>query len=306
MGTVRYTVVNGQVIAENRNGVRKTYVPDPSGSTIALLDDKQKITDTFSYSPFGELKSRTGTTPTPFQYIGTKGYYTDPNNRIYVRARTYQPNYARWMTVDPLWPGESAYGYVRGNPVSFSDPLGRQTQKRAQASWMPSCDELKRCLKRRGSPYGYGSDTCSCVSRHPNDYDMDLALCVFWQETNLGQRNPDGGIGRCTEFCFRELIRLGCSWLKLKFQDYNDFKRRATPCEKARAAFDYLGCAGLIRYGPGSGKPGDYRGTTGTRVRKCADCLQMPSSYFCWIPVPPTDPLFNELQCRSCLSIVHP
>jgi hypothetical protein len=42
MGTVRYTVVNGQVIAENRNGVRKTYVPDPSGSTIALLDDKRE------------------------------------------------------------------------------------------------------------------------------------------------------------------------------------------------------------------------------------------------------------------------
>jgi RHS repeat-associated protein len=124
MGTVRYTVVNGQVIAENRNGVRKTYVPDPSGSTIALLDDKQKITDTFSYSPFGELKSRTGTTPTPFQYIGTRGYYTDPNNRIYVRARTYQPNYARWMTVDPLWPGESAYGYARGNPVRWVDLQG--------------------------------------------------------------------------------------------------------------------------------------------------------------------------------------
>jgi RHS repeat-associated protein len=122
---VRYTVVNGQVIAENRNGVRKTYVPDPSGSTIALLDDKQKITDTFSYSPFGELKSRTGTTPTPFQYIGTKGYYTDPNNRIYVRARTYQPNYARWMTVDPLWPGESAYGYARGNPSTLADPSGQ-------------------------------------------------------------------------------------------------------------------------------------------------------------------------------------
>lgn len=124
MGTVRYTVVNGQVVAENRNGVRKTYVPDPSGSTIALLDDKQKITDTFSYSPFGELKSRTGTTPTPFQYIGTRGYYTNPSNRVYVRARTYQSSYARWMTVDPLWPGESAYGYARNNPVRWGDPSG--------------------------------------------------------------------------------------------------------------------------------------------------------------------------------------
>jgi RHS repeat-associated protein len=82
------------------------------------------MTDTFSYSPFGELKSRTGTTPTPFQYIGTRGYYTDPSSRVYVRARTYQPNYARWMSVDPLWPGESAYGYARGNPVLFIDKSG--------------------------------------------------------------------------------------------------------------------------------------------------------------------------------------
>jgi RHS repeat-associated protein len=146
MGTVRYTVVNGQVIAENRDGVRKTYVPDPSGSTIALLDDKQKITDTFSYSPFGELKSRTGTTPTPFQYIGTKGYYTDPNNRIYVRARTYQPNYARWMTVDPLWPGESAYGYARNNPVNLVDVSGLQTRRRRppQPRPRPNCNGRDR------------------------------------------------------------------------------------------------------------------------------------------------------------------
>jgi RHS repeat-associated protein len=146
MGTVRYTVVNGQVIAENRNGVRKTYVPDPSGSTIALLDDKQKITDAFSYSPFGELKSRTGTTPTPFQYIGTRGYYTDPNNRIYVRARTYQPNYARWMTVDPLWPGESAYGYARGNPVRWGDRSGKGCLSTSHVKIIPvACPSWARC-----------------------------------------------------------------------------------------------------------------------------------------------------------------
>ena len=68
MGTVRYTTVNGEIIAEKRNGVRRLYVPDPLGSTVALLDNTQAQTDTFSYWPYGEEKSRTGTTPTPFRF----------------------------------------------------------------------------------------------------------------------------------------------------------------------------------------------------------------------------------------------
>ena len=38
---VRYTVVNGEVIAEKRSGVRRLYVPDLLGSTVALLDSTQ-------------------------------------------------------------------------------------------------------------------------------------------------------------------------------------------------------------------------------------------------------------------------
>jgi RHS repeat-associated protein len=181
---VRYTVVNGQVIAENRNGVRKTYVPDPSGSTIALLDDKQKITDTFSYSPFGELKSRTGSTPTPFQYIGTRGYYTDPNNRIYVRARTYQPNYARWMSVDPLWPGESAYGYARGNPVRWIDFSGMLPLIHQQSvSEILDCNKFgKECLEYILN-YGGGGKVIDkgpwsgCFKKHKN-WSQQLVDCA--------------------------------------------------------------------------------------------------------------------------------
>lgn len=39
-----YTTVNGEIIAETRGGVRKSYVPDPLGSTIALLDNTQAQT----------------------------------------------------------------------------------------------------------------------------------------------------------------------------------------------------------------------------------------------------------------------
>lgn len=67
MGTVRYTVIDGEVVAEKRNGVRKQYVPDPLGSTAAMLDSTQVQTDTFSYWPYGEVASRTGSTPMTFR-----------------------------------------------------------------------------------------------------------------------------------------------------------------------------------------------------------------------------------------------
>src|SRR5207248_7096429 len=97
MPTVRYTTINGEIIAEKRAGVRKLYVPDPVGSTVALLDSTQSQTDSFQYWPYGEERVRTGTTPTPFRFGGTRGYYRDSASRIYVRARTLATNRARWL-----------------------------------------------------------------------------------------------------------------------------------------------------------------------------------------------------------------
>ena len=127
MGTVRYTVIDGEIIAEKRNGVRKQYVPDPLGSTVAMLDNTQTQTDTFSYWPYGEVASRTGTTPTPFQYVGTKGYYTDSTSRTYVRARTLNTTKGRWQTQDPIgfYGGDwNLYTYSAVNPVSLLDYSG--------------------------------------------------------------------------------------------------------------------------------------------------------------------------------------
>src|SRR5215469_1954152 len=98
----RYTVVEGEVIAEKRNGVRKLYVPDPLGSTVALLDNTQTQTDTFTYWPYGEATHVTGSTPTPFQFVGTVGYRTDSSSKTYVRARTLDTQKGRWLTKDPI------------------------------------------------------------------------------------------------------------------------------------------------------------------------------------------------------------
>jgi RHS repeat-associated protein len=129
MATVRYTVVDGEVIAEKRNGVRSLYVPDPLGSTVALLDNTQAQTDTFTYWPYGEENVRTGTTPTPFRFVGTKGYYRDSASKTYVRARHLDTQKSRWLTQDPIGHNtvdSNLYRYVFNRPMVLTDRIGMQ------------------------------------------------------------------------------------------------------------------------------------------------------------------------------------
>jgi RHS repeat-associated protein len=122
---VSYLTVRGQILSETRNGVESDYIPDPLGSTAALIGASQTITDTFSWWPFGEQRSHTGSSVTPFGYGGTLGYYTDlVSGRLYVRANTLRPEITRWQSVDPFWPSVSAYAYVNGDPVGYLDPMG--------------------------------------------------------------------------------------------------------------------------------------------------------------------------------------
>jgi len=119
--------VDGEVIAEKRSGVRHQLVPDPLGSTIALLDNTQTQTDTFTYWPYGEEQSRTGTTATPLRFVGTLGYYRDSSTRTYVRARYLNTQQGRWTTQDPIgFDGGDAnlYGYIGGRPTVSVDPSG--------------------------------------------------------------------------------------------------------------------------------------------------------------------------------------
>lgn len=125
MPTVRYTTVNGRVIAEKRGGVRKLYRPDHLGSTIALYDNTQAKTDTWVYWPYGAVRTRTGSTPTPFQFVGVLGYFRDSSDRTYVRARIFRQILGIWQTRDPLWPDQRAYLYGRSGPSTHVDPSGR-------------------------------------------------------------------------------------------------------------------------------------------------------------------------------------
>ncbi|MBL1150056.1 MAG: hypothetical protein HND42_07595 [Armatimonadetes bacterium] len=184
---VVYTVFDGEIVGENRNGSLTDYVPDPLGSTVALLDTSQTQTDTFNYWPYGEVQSRTGSTATPFQFVGTIGYHTDTATRTYVRARVLANNLATWQTADPAFVWLNPYRYSLNSPVSRRDPTGLI----AEAGVLPLPEEVKGygegmdCIQV--DYIRYGSSAARCW-RCDNFSRIDLWDCLFPQVRFLRSR----------------------------------------------------------------------------------------------------------------------
>lgn len=117
----------GNVISQHRGGQSSFFHCDALGSTLAVTDGSQNVTDTFAYAAYGEVTERTGTTEVPCQYIGQKGYSTDElTEQQNIRRRTYESTRARWLSPDPAGVLEelSDYFYVKGNPLLRVDPSG--------------------------------------------------------------------------------------------------------------------------------------------------------------------------------------
>lgn len=126
MATTNYLTARHMTVHENRGGAERDYLVDRLGSTVALLDNAQSQTDTFSYWPYGETRSRSGSTATPFMYVGAYGYFTDASGLAYVRARHLSTGIGAWISRDPIWPRAKAYSYALGAPSRLIDPLGLQ------------------------------------------------------------------------------------------------------------------------------------------------------------------------------------
>jgi RHS repeat-associated protein len=122
--SVTYATVHGRLVEENRGGLVTEYVPDTLGNVIMTTDESGTVTSTTTYWPFGEVRSQTGSNPSPWGFCGVWGYLTDAVSRMYVRARYYRADASRWLTVDPVWPIEQTYQYVDGTPTTITDRTG--------------------------------------------------------------------------------------------------------------------------------------------------------------------------------------
>ncbi len=122
--SVLYTNFGGMLVHEDRGGVERSYVHDEMGNTSFLVD-ATSVTDTYTYTPYGQV-THAGSNVTPFTFIGALGYFATGWSMLtsYVRARWYSNVSGAWGSVDPLWPMEPAYGYVRGNPAMRVDSDG--------------------------------------------------------------------------------------------------------------------------------------------------------------------------------------
>lgn len=86
MPTVRYTSVDGQILAERREDTRKSLVADASGSISAVLANGGTPSDSISYWPLGEQLLRIGSTPITLRFLGSESNYQDTLVRVYREA----------------------------------------------------------------------------------------------------------------------------------------------------------------------------------------------------------------------------
>ena len=82
---------------------------------------------TYTYLPFGEVQSTTGSANNPFQYNGRFGVLTQSTGLDFMRARFYLPAIGRFLNADPsgLSGGLNLYTFAFNNPLLFQDPSGR-------------------------------------------------------------------------------------------------------------------------------------------------------------------------------------
>lgn len=106
------------------------YLSDPFGNIVALTDAQGAVTDTYRYDPFGKVIGETGTSDNPFKFVGAFGVMEEPAGLSFMRARYYDPEQGRFVSVDPV-EGRLVdpvtfhrYTYGANNTFKWMDPDG--------------------------------------------------------------------------------------------------------------------------------------------------------------------------------------
>lgn len=122
----------GVVAQVEANGTVHYFHPDGQGSTLALSDTNSVATDQFFYSPYGEVMARTGSTDTPYQWVGGHGVRLASAELYFMKARYYHSDLRRFTSADPLGVQEllsrsgmgNLYQYGNNSPLVYVDPDG--------------------------------------------------------------------------------------------------------------------------------------------------------------------------------------
>jgi RHS repeat-associated protein len=96
---------------------------DQQGSTRLLTGSTGAKEGAYAYKPYGNTEEHTGTATTPLGYNAQ--YTSGDTGLIYLRARTYDPTTAQFLTIDPaLETTGEPYAYTKNNPLNETDLTG--------------------------------------------------------------------------------------------------------------------------------------------------------------------------------------
>jgi len=122
---VAYSNFCGLLVHENRGGTKSAFVADTLGSTTVVLDNTGTEIYGAQYWPYGETRSESGSNPSPWSFVGLRGYFADViSDIIYVRKRYLKVMTSQWLTTDSLWPDVAGYTCCESSPLDHFDPSG--------------------------------------------------------------------------------------------------------------------------------------------------------------------------------------
>jgi RHS repeat-associated protein len=117
------------------------YLHDALGSVVGLTDSSGAKVKSYSYDPFGNITSKTGTGPD--QPFGFADGYQAAGGLLHFGQRYYDPRLGRWTQPDILENPSSLteanhYLYGGDDPVNMTDPSGELFNPAASGTLMPN------------------------------------------------------------------------------------------------------------------------------------------------------------------------
>jgi RHS repeat-associated protein len=162
-GTNSYIYGPGGVPVEQvSSGGSVSYLHhDQQGSTRLVTSSSGAKEATFTYDAYGNTTGTTGTAKTPLGYDGQ--YTSSDTGLIYLRARSYDPATAQFMSVDPLASVTGApYNYAYDNPANAGDPTGLDVFEDIGNGLAGGADTITGGLSTEAvEEFGIHPDTCS-------------------------------------------------------------------------------------------------------------------------------------------------
>ena len=112
------------------NGTVYYYITNLQGDVISIVDGSGAVVASYSYDPYGNVLTATGTLAetNPLRY---RGYVYDTETRLYyLQSRYYDPSIGRFINADSYAStgqgvlGHNMFAYCNNSPANFCDPGG--------------------------------------------------------------------------------------------------------------------------------------------------------------------------------------